>query len=142
MVIIVAEFKWLNNNGRSFYISYIRRRIKRRRKTKSSREFNSWAFYQFQMFLDYKAIEKNIEVIYINPAYTSQECSSCGYILKGNRDGSNFLCKKCGFSLNADLNASHNIRSRIFDTSYLLQLARRAIRMMGGAPVIIPNVAF
>ncbi|OLS25385.1 MAG: hypothetical protein HeimC2_18420 [Candidatus Heimdallarchaeota archaeon LC_2] len=122
-------------------LSYIRKTTKRRRKTRSSREFHSWAFYQFQMFLDYKAIEKNIEIIYVNPAYTSQECSSCGYILKSNRNGSNFLCKKCNFSLNADLNASHNIKSRMFDTSYLLQLARRAIRMMGGASVIIPNVA-
>ncbi len=93
------------------------------------------------MFLDYKAAEKNIEIVYVNPAYTSQQCSACGYILKRNRNGSNFVCKKCNFSLNADLNASHNIRSRIFDTSYLLQLARRAIRMMGGASVIIPNVA-
>ncbi len=122
-------------------LSSIRKTSKRRRKTRSSREFHSWAFYQFQMFLDYKAAEKNIEIVYVNPAYTSQQCSACGYILKSNRNGADFLCKKCNFSLNADLNASHNIRSRIFDTCYLLQLARRAIRMMGGASVIIPNVA-
>ncbi|MCE7734858.1 MAG: IS200/IS605 family element transposase accessory protein TnpB [Candidatus Heimdallarchaeota archaeon] len=122
-------------------LSFIRKTGKRRRKTRSSREFHSWAFYQFQMFLEYKAVEKNIEVVYVNPAYTSQECSSCGYILKSNRNGSNFLCKSCNFSLNADLNASHNIKSRMFDTSYLLQLARRAIRMMSGASIIIPDVA-
>ncbi|MCE7733227.1 MAG: IS200/IS605 family element transposase accessory protein TnpB [Candidatus Heimdallarchaeota archaeon] len=122
-------------------LSYIRKTSKRRRKTRFSREFNSWAFYQFQLFLDYKAAEKNIEVVYVDPAYTSQQCSACDFISRANRNGANFQCKKCDFSLNADLNASFNIKSRIFDNNYLLQLARRAIRMTGGASIIIPNVA-
>ena len=71
--------------------------------------------------------------MYVNPAYTSQQCSGCKYIARTNRDGANFKCKNCEFSLNADLNASRNIASRIFDNNYLLQLAHRATGMMGGA---------
>jgi IS605 OrfB family transposase len=122
-------------------LSYIRKTSKRRRKTRTSREFHSWAFYQFQLFLEYKAQEKNIEIIYIDPRYTSQQCSTCGFISRSNRAGSNFVCKNCSYTLNADLNASRNIKSKIFDTKYLLQLTHQAISMMGGASVIIPNVA-
>jgi IS605 OrfB family transposase len=122
-------------------LSYIGRTSKRRRKTRTSREFHSWAFYQFQLFLDYKAKEKNIEIVYIDPRYTSQQCSSCGFISRSNRSGANFGCMNCNYLLNADLNASRNIKERIFDNKYLLQLAHRAIGMMGGASVIIPNVA-
>jgi transposase len=48
-------------------------------------------------------------VLYIDPKYTSQKCSGCGYVDKNNRHGSVFKCRNCGFELNADLNASRNI---------------------------------
>ncbi|MHA2029970.1 MAG: RNA-guided endonuclease InsQ/TnpB family protein [Candidatus Kariarchaeaceae archaeon] len=119
----------------------IRRAGKGIQKTKFARELHSWAFYQFQQFLQYKAKEINIEIVYVNPRFTSQECSACGFISKSNRNGSTFQCKKCEYTLNADLNASYNIRSRLFDDKYLIQLAYQATRMMSGAYVIIPNVA-
>lgn len=50
--------------------------------------------------------EFGIKITYINPAYTSQECSSCGYIEKKNRKSqSEFLCMCCGLKINADVNA-------------------------------------
>ncbi|MFV2016423.1 MAG: RNA-guided endonuclease InsQ/TnpB family protein, partial [Candidatus Heimdallarchaeota archaeon] len=74
-------------------LSSIRKTARTRRKSRSSRELNSWAFYQFQTFLTYKAAEKNIEVIYVDPRYTSQRCSVCGYISRNNRIRSNFQCR-------------------------------------------------
>ncbi len=60
--------------------------------------------------LKYKSEMKNKFFREINPAYTSQRCSKCGHIHKDNRKSqSSFLCTKCGFQWNADLNASHNI---------------------------------
>jgi putative transposase len=54
-----------------------------------------------------------IEVIEINPAYTSQECSSCGYIDKKNRkDTQEFECKVCGNKTNAQVNGAKNILKR------------------------------
>jgi putative transposase len=46
----------------------------------------------------------------INPAYTSQTCSVCGHVSKENRKTqSAFVCVSCGYTANADLNASVNI---------------------------------
>ena len=46
----------------------------------------------------------------INPEYTSQRCSKCGYIDSENRKTqAQFICLKCGFEENADYNASQNI---------------------------------
>jgi len=54
-----------------------------------------------------------IEFIFINPAYTSQECSNCGYIDKENRkDTQTFGCKACGNKINAQVNGARNISKR------------------------------
>jgi len=46
---------------------------------------------------------------YVDPAYTSQRCSHCGWTRKSNRKGLRFNCGKCGFTANSDLNGSLNI---------------------------------
>ncbi|MGC8853239.1 MAG: RNA-guided endonuclease TnpB family protein, partial [Hydrogenobacter sp.] len=49
----------------------------------------------------------NIEVIKVNPAYSSQECSSCGYVDRQNRkDTQEFECKACGKKVNAQVNSA------------------------------------
>ncbi len=54
-----------------------------------------------------------IEVVEINPAYTSQECNSCGYIDRRNRkDTEGFECKLCGKRANAQVNSAKNIGLR------------------------------
>jgi IS605 OrfB family transposase len=45
----------------------------------------------------------------INPAYTSQACSKCGFVHKLNRSCEIFLCRNCGYKEDADINASRNI---------------------------------
>lgn len=46
----------------------------------------------------------------VNPAYTSQRCSECGHVHKKNRESqASFVCKSCGYSANADVNAAKNI---------------------------------
>lgn len=52
----------------------------------------------------------------IDPAYTSQACNICGFVHKLNRKGEIFLCKNCGYTEDADFNASKNILK-----SYLAQ---------------------
>ncbi len=54
-----------------------------------------------------------IQVIEINPAYTSQTCNQCGYIDKRNRkDTQTFECKACGYKTNAQVNGAKNILAR------------------------------
>jgi putative transposase len=57
--------------------------------------------------------EFGIKITEINPAYTSQECSKCGYIAKSNRKNQEtFICGFCNSKQNADINASKVIFSR------------------------------
>ena len=52
-------------------------------------------------------------VALVSAAHTSQRCSSCGHTAPNNRRSqSQFRCRKCGFSLNADLNAARNIAAK------------------------------
>ena len=46
-----------------------------------------------------------IEIIYVNPAYTSQTCPNCGFVAKKNRDyqARQFRCQHCGFTANDDV---------------------------------------
>jgi putative transposase len=74
-----------------------------------TRKLNNWAFYELEQFLKYKAEALGKTVVMIDPRYTSQKCSVCGHIYKGNRKGHSFNCVKCGFQIHADLNAARNI---------------------------------
>ena len=46
-----------------------------------------------------------IEIIYVNPAYTSQTCPNCGFVAKKNRDyqTEQFRCQHCSFTANDDV---------------------------------------
>ena len=75
-----------------------------------------WTYYDLQNKIEAKAAEHAIQVVKINPRYTSRRCSQCGHIDKVNRTSqADFCCTKCGFSANADFNASQNISIRNID---------------------------
>jgi len=60
--------------------------------------------------IEYKQEWRGGLVVKVDPKYTSQTCSSCGHVAKENRlTQAEFSCVECGFSENADLNASRNI---------------------------------
>ena len=73
----------------------------------------NWSYYDLQNKIKYKAEEKGINIIFINPQYTSKRCSKCGNIYEENRDCKNNQSKFerviCGHKENADINASKNI---------------------------------
>ena len=67
----------------------------------------------------------------VNPAYSSQTCSDCGFVAKGNRRSqSAFSCHACGHEINADVNAARNLESgcSAFDQSARLTRAE-SLRM-------------
>ena len=62
-------------------------------------------WYKLEQFLKEQAVVHKID-----PKYTSQKCSACGYTDKGNRTNqSKFRCMSCELEMNADFNASLNI---------------------------------
>lgn len=67
--------------------------------------------------LEYKArLTGQNRLVLVNPAYTSQTCSECGYCDSRNRESqADFECKQCHMSMNADLNAANNILKRGLD---------------------------
>lgn len=77
---------------------------------KVRRKFRNWAYYQLERVIIERAEKVGKSVLFVSPKYTSQRCWRCGYIAKTNRlSQTTFSCKKCGFELNADLNASRNL---------------------------------
>ncbi len=86
----------------------IRSRIRARKPQRST--LHSWSFADLIEKIKYKAKLAGVPIIEVNPAYTSQTCSSCGHCSKSNRKSqSKFLCGQCGVSENADTNAAKNI---------------------------------
>src|SRR3972149_5206797 len=82
-----------------------------RQTTKQAKSFkcsmNSWAYFQLEQFIEYKAQLAGVSVVYVDPAYTSQTCHKCRRL--GNRNGKVFKCPHCGYTSHADVNASWNI---------------------------------
>ena len=71
----------------------------------------SWAFYDLEQKLIYKAKQNQCTVIKVDPHYTSQRCPICGHIEKSNRDKKNhlFTCKSCGYKSNDDRIGAMNL---------------------------------
>ncbi|MFF4426704.1 RNA-guided endonuclease InsQ/TnpB family protein [Streptomyces sp. NPDC001549] len=86
----------------------IRSRVRLRKDQRTS--LHSWSFHQLAAFVEYKAKRAGVPLVYVDPAYTSQQCSECGHIDRKNRvDQATFACRSCGALMHADDNASHNL---------------------------------
>lgn len=108
-VIVVEDLK-IKNMSKQAKGSVENPNMRASAKNGLNRSITQQSWGMFFAMLEYKAIRKGGEVIKIDPQFTSQKCSKCGHISKENRQSqSRFACKKCGFSINADINASINI---------------------------------
>jgi len=67
----------------------------------------SWG--EFIHKLLYKAEDADVVVVQINPAYTSQDCSTCGYRVFKELGERVHDCPNCGLVLDRDVNAALNI---------------------------------
>jgi putative transposase len=91
-----------------------------RQKAGLNRSISSRAWALFRKRLTDKAAAatdpdgspRPVAMVAVPPAYTSQRCSECGHTAKENRESQAvFLCRSCGCSANADVNAAINIRA-------------------------------
>ena len=106
-------------------LTNIRKRIKRNKRMRS--RLHRWSWYEFQQFVEYKAQAEGVAVVYVNPAYTSQTCSTCDCL--GSRHKHLFKCLNYGSYQHSDRNAAIN----------LLKLGESVVSST--APVNVPMVA-
>lgn len=64
---------------------------------------------RFRQFLIYKAEEAGRKVGLVDPAYTTQACSQCGFRNKKKLSDRLHVCDQCGYIAHRDFNASLNI---------------------------------
>ena len=76
-----------------------------------AKSINDASWYQFRIWIEYFSKVFERVTVAVNPQYTSQECSSCGAIVKKTLSTRTHVCK-CGCSLDRDKNAARNILSR------------------------------
>jgi putative transposase len=84
-----------------------------RQKAGLNRGILDQAWGEFARQLEYKTAAVGGAVVYVNPAYSSQECNVCGHVDKANRKTqASFLCMACGHAEHADIHAAKNILQR------------------------------
>ena len=67
----------------------------------------------------------NVNVVLVNPDFTSQMCPRCEHISKNNRKSQEtFYCEKCGHENNADINAAINIKDRFTNPKFKEELQK------------------
>ncbi len=72
----------------------------------------------FRQYLTYKAANAGRVIAFVNPAYTSKLCSTCGAVFQDFDLSTRWVECACGLSLDRDHNAALNILSRAgWDTS-------------------------
>jgi len=82
----------------------------------------NWRYHQLQEFLRYKADEAGIELLKVNPMYTSRRCHKCGHIhqefsaeyrqknrVNGYACRFKCPCPECELEEDADYNAARNL---------------------------------
>lgn len=73
---------------------------------KNNRSLHNWSFYRLAKFIEYKAALVGIEIVYVNPAYTSQTCPCCGK--HNHANDRNYICS-CGYHTHRDRLGAVNI---------------------------------
>ncbi|MFE5588735.1 RNA-guided endonuclease InsQ/TnpB family protein [Streptomyces sp. NPDC056549] len=108
---IVAEAQRTGRGIALEDLTGIRERVRLRKPQRVT--LHTWSFRQLGTFIAYKARRAGVPVVYVDAAYTSQECCRCHHIDRRNRPSQAvFACQACRFVEHADLNSSHNIAAR------------------------------
>ena len=91
-------------------VSFSEENLSSRRKDQRG-ELRSWAFYQLEQMLTYKAAEIGSFVLKVPAAYTSQRCPKCGRIRKENRNHKTheYVCDCCRYRSNDDRIGAMNL---------------------------------
>lgn len=70
---------------------------------------HDWPYAKLQEMIAYKAKAAGVPVEMVDPENTSITCRKCGQTNREYRNGTEFLCSRCGYKVHADVNAAINI---------------------------------
>ncbi len=92
-------------------IKNIKRNTKREKRLRKEfrSKFQRWTYPLLFSRINQLCETTGVQFIAIDPAYSSQTCNKCGSVHKLSRNGEMFKCRNCGYTLDADFNASLNI---------------------------------
>ena len=108
---------------------------KNNRGRKVNRKVNSMPFYKLKEYIKYKALERGIAVIEVPEFNTSKQCSRCGSMRTERPSQGLFICKDCGYQINADVNGAKNILKRA--QGYMLGAGAVVTQPEGGSRYIL-----
>ncbi|NEO64966.1 MAG: transposase, partial [Moorea sp. SIO4G2] len=80
-----------------------------------AKSINDAGWYQFRKWMEHFGTKFGKVTVAVNPAYTSQNCSNCGEVVKKSLSTRTHACK-CGCQLDRDHNAAINILKRALST--------------------------
>lgn len=120
---VVKEIFTTNNNLRLVVVENLKKlnyktKTKRRLSKNMRRSLGAWAYRYWLNRLQQTCERNRVSFRSVSPRNTSRRCSACDHIEKANRNGKVFLCKKCGFTCDADVNAARNILFRFLTGPY------------------------
>lgn len=93
-------------------------KLKRRLSRNIRRSIGTWAYRYWLRRMQMTCEMNRVHYHEVPPQYTSQRCPRCGYIDRGNRNGTVFKCLSCGHAGNADVVGSLNILWRFLTGPY------------------------
>ncbi len=100
----------------------------------------NWSFDQLGSFIHYKARLYGVRVVEVDPRNTSRRCAYCGHIAKANRcSQAEFLCRQCGYTYHADLNAAINISDAAPCVCRATAKATVNLPTISAAPTTVPS---
>ncbi len=82
-----------------------------------AKSINDAAWYRFREGLEYFGSIYRVEVIAVDPKYTSQNCSSCSQKVLKSLSTRTHVCPHCGYIADRDENAAINILSKALEKS-------------------------
>ncbi len=99
------------------------------RSHRMNRRLSSWPRREIHRQIEYKAALEGVPIIKVNPQWTSKTCPACG-ARRRDRVGKDFVCLRCDWEMDRQLNAGLNILKTALASNEALA---RAVRFQPGA---------
>ena len=71
-----------------------------------------WVVRQVHDWINFQCQLNRVQLVYVDPSYTSQTCPSCGSVDSGNRKGELFKCLACNHQQDSDTVGARNILAK------------------------------